>query len=77
MKNSQENGPAGTKKEIKTERLKGLGRRTREGIAKWYQMAEPEITERGNIAALPSGTINYYDSVSTLFKNISTISILL
>ena len=34
----QKKGPAGKKKKDKLERVTGLGRRTREAIAKWNQM---------------------------------------
>ena len=37
MEKAEQNGPAGRKKD-KTERVTGLGRRTREAIAKWNQM---------------------------------------
>ena len=37
LENVQKNGPAGGKKD-KIERVIGLGRRTREEIAKWNQM---------------------------------------
>ena len=42
----------------KTERVTGLGRRTREEIAKWNQMTSLEIPDRGeasDIPGLPSG----------------------
>ena len=38
LENVQENGPAGRKKKDKTERVIGLGRRTREEIEMWNQM---------------------------------------
>ena len=44
----QENGPAGRKKEEeKTERVTGLGRRTREEIVKWNQMTVSSFQTRG------------------------------
>ena len=46
-KRGQENGPKAEKE--KTERAKGLGRRTREEIIieKWDQTDSPEIPDRG------------------------------
>ena len=44
----------------KTERETGLGRRTREGIAKWNQMTALRFQSRGetsDIPGLPSGEI--------------------
>ena len=38
LEKGQKNGPAGRKD--KTERVTGLGRRTREEIAKWNQMTD-------------------------------------
>ena len=50
-KKSQENGPAGSKKDT-TERATGLGRRTREEIAKWNQMTVLRFQTKGDIRHL-------------------------
>ena len=42
----QENGPAGSKKDM-TERVIGLGRRTREEILEWNQMTAMGFQTRG------------------------------
>ena len=57
----EKKGPAGRKKD-KTERVTGLGRRTREEIAKWNQMTVLRFQTRGggktsDIPGLPSGTV--------------------
>ena len=51
----QKNGPAGRKKrKDKTERVIGLGRRTRQEIVKWNQMtARPEIPNRRETSDIP------------------------
>ena len=41
----ERNGPAGRKKD-QTERVRGLGRKTREEIVKWNQNDSPEILDR-------------------------------
>ena len=53
----QQNGPAGRrKKEDKTERVTGLGRRTIEEIVKWKQMtALRDRCQTSDITGLPSG----------------------
>ena len=48
------------KKKGKTERLTGLGRRTKGQIVKWNQYDNPEIPDRGetsDIPGLPSGVL--------------------
>ena len=53
----QKKGPAGRKKD-KIERVTGLGRRTREAIAKWNQMKALRFQtggETSDILVLPSG----------------------
>ena len=52
----QENGPAGRKKD-KTEKVTGLGRRTREETVKWNQLTAPRFQtgERHDISGLTWG----------------------
>ena len=53
----QKNGPAGRKKKDKTERVTGLGRRTREEMVKWNQMTVLRLDrgETSDIPGLPLG----------------------
>ena len=54
----------------KTERVTGLGRRTREEIAKWNQNDSHEIPDRGetsDIPGLPSGIVNMKLKITTYF----------
>ena len=48
MEKSEENGPA-VKKKDKTEKVRGLGRRTREVIVKWKKMTALRFQTGGDI----------------------------
>ena len=57
-KKVQQNGPSGREKKDQTERVLGLGRRTREEIVKWNQMTALRFQtggETSDILGLPSG----------------------
>ena len=53
LENVQKNGPAGGKKD-KIERVIGLGRRTREEIAKWNQMTALRFQTGGRDQTSPA-----------------------
>ena len=50
---NQKSGPAGRKKD-ETERVTGLGRRTREEIVKWNQMTAPRFRTGGRHQTSPA-----------------------
>ena len=53
LEKAQENGPAGRKKG-KTERVTGLGRKTREETVKWNQMTALRVPDRGRHPTSPA-----------------------
>ena len=75
LNRNDEVGTLGAEKKDKTERVTGLGRRTRDELVKWNQMTalRSKRGETSDIPSLPSGGVKEEDTKHEI-KWFSTVS---